>query len=223
MKLLIVEDDFDLNRTLCKLLKTQKYSLDAAYNGEEALDFLAVSDYDLIILDVMMPKMDGFTFLETIRSQGLRVPVLMLTARDALEDRVMGLDTGADDYLVKPFEFDELLARIRALLRRNSNQVLDNRIQVADITIDLSQKQVYRQQTLVDLTSKEYQLLEYLASHQGQVISRDQIREHVWNFDYDGESNIIDVLIKNLRRKLDQDREGSIITTKRGLGYVILA
>lgn len=222
MKLLIVEDDFDLNRTLGKLLKTQKYSVDAAYNGEEALDFLAVSEYDLIILDVMMPKMDGFTFLETIRSQGLRVPVLILTARDALEDRVMGLDTGADDYLVKPFEFDELLARIRALLRRNSNQVLDNRIQVADLTIDLSQKQVYRQQILVDLTSKEYQLLEYLASHQGQVISREQIREHVWNFDYEGESNIIDVLIKNLRRKLDQGREGSIITTKRGLGYVIL-
>lgn len=222
MKILIVEDDLDLSRSLTKLLKTQKYSTDAAYDGEEALDFLAVSSYDLILLDVMMPKMDGFAFLREIRAQGKQIPVLMLTARDALEDRVTGLDTGADDYLVKPFEFEELLARIRALLRRHQPQVTTNRIQVADIELDLSQKQVYRGGEMVDLTSKEYQLFEYLASHQGQVISREQIREHIWSFDYEGESNIIDVLIKNLRRKLDAGREGSIITTKRGLGYVIL-
>lgn len=222
MKILIVEDDLDLSRILTKLLKTQKYSTDAAYDGEEALDFLAVSSYDLILLDVMMPKMDGFAFLREIRAQGKQIPVLMLTARDALEDRVTGLDTGADDYLVKPFEFEELLARIRALLRRHQPQVTTNRIQVADIELDLSQKQVYRGGEMVDLTSKEYQLFEYLASHQGQVISREQIREHIWSFDYEGESNIIDVLIKNLRRKLDAGREGSIITTKRGLGYVIL-
>ena len=222
MKILIVEDDLDLSRSLTKLLKTQKYSTDAAYDGEEALDFLAVSDYDLLLLDVMMPKMDGFAFLREIRAQGKQIPVLMLTARDALEDRVTGLDTGADDYLVKPFEFEELLARIRALLRRRQPQVTTNRIQIADIELDLSQKQVYRGGEMVDLTSKEYQLFEYLASHQGQVISREQIREHIWSFDYEGESNIIDVLIKNLRRKLDAGREGSIITTKRGLGYVIL-
>lgn len=223
MKILIIEDDLDLNRSIQKLLKTQKYSTDAAYDGEEALDFLAVSDYDVILLDVMMPKMDGFAFLKELRSQGNRVPVLMLTARDALEDRVSGLDMGADDYLVKPFEFEELLARIRVLLRRHSELSLSNILQVADIEINLTTKQVYRQQSPVDLTSKEYQLLEYLASHQGQVISRDQIREHIWSFDYEGESNIIDVLVKNLRRKLDQGREGSIITTKRGLGYVILS
>lgn len=222
MKILIVEDDLDLSRSLTKLLKTQKYSTDAAYDGEEALDFLEVSDYDLVLLDVMMPKMDGFAFLREIRAQGKPIPVLMLTARDALEDRVTGLDTGADDYLVKPFEFEELLARIRALLRRRQPQVTTNRIQVADVELDLSQKQVYRGGEMVDLTSKEYQLFEYLVSHQGQVISREQIREHIWSFDYEGESNIIDVLIKNLRRKLDVGREGSIITTKRGLGYVIL-
>lgn len=222
MKILIVEDDLDLSRSLTKLLKTQKYSTDAAYDGEEALDFLAVSSYDLILLDVMMPKMDGFAFLREIRAQGKPIPVLMLTARDALEDRVTGLDTGADDYLVKPFEFEELLARIRALLRRRQPQVTTNRIQIADIELDLSQKQVYRGGEMVDLTSKEYQLFEYLVSHQGQVISREQIREHIWSFDYEGESNIIDVLIKNLRRKIDAGREGSIITTKRGLGYVIL-
>lgn len=222
MKILIVEDDLDLSRSIAKLLKTQKYSTDSAYDGEEALDFLAVSSYDLILLDVMMPKMDGFAFLREIRAQGKQIPVLMLTARDALEDRVTGLDTGADDYLVKPFEFEELLARIRALLRRRQQQVTTNRIQVADVELDLSQKQVYIGGEMVDLTSKEYQLFEYLASHQGQVISREQIREHIWSFDYEGESNIIDVLIKNLRRKLDAGREGSIITTKRGLGYVIL-
>lgn len=222
MKILIVEDDLDLSRSIAKLLKTQKYSTDAAYDGEEALDFLAVSSYDLILLDVMMPKMDGFAFLREIRAQGQQISVLMLTARDALEDRVTGLDTGADDYLVKPFEFEELLARIRALLRRRQPQVTTNRIQVADVELDLSQKQVYRGGDMVDLTSKEYQLFEYLVSHQGQVISREQIREHIWSFDYEGESNIIDVLIKNLRRKLDAGREGSIITTKRGLGYVIL-
>ncbi|MBJ8350390.1 response regulator transcription factor [Streptococcus zalophi] len=221
MKILIVEDEFDLNKSIAKLLKTQHYTTDSAYNGQEALDYVAVSEYDVIILDVMMPKMDGFEFLKEIRNSGNQVPVLMLTAKDALEDRVFGLDSGADDYLTKPFAFDELMARLRAMMRRTNRKVLSNIINIHDVEIDLSLKQVRKNKELIDLTGKEYELLEYLARHRNQVLSREQIREHVWNLDYVGESNIIDVLIKNLRRKLDTDQEQSIILTKRGLGYVI--
>ncbi|HFZ6416123.1 TPA: response regulator transcription factor [Streptococcus agalactiae] len=210
MKILVVEDEFDLNRSIVKLLKKQHYSVDSASNGEEALQFVSVAEYDVIILDVMMPKMDGFTFLKLLRNKGSQVSILMLTARDAVEDRIAGLDFGADDYLVKPFEFGELMARIRAMLRRTNRQVSSDDIQIQDITINLSTKQVWRNNNLIDLTAKEY-----------EVLSRHQIREHVWDYDYDGESNIIDVLIKNLRRKLDNNRDGSLIKTKRGLGYVI--
>ncbi|HGI3859486.1 TPA: response regulator transcription factor [Streptococcus agalactiae] len=221
MKILVVEDEFDLNRSIVKLLKKQHYSVDSASNGEEALQFVSVAEYDVIILDVMMPKMDGFTFLKLLRNKGSQVSILMLTARDAVEDRIAGLDFGADDYLVKPFEFGELMARIRAMLRRTNRQVSSDDIQIQDITINLSTKQVWRNNNLIDLTTKEYEVLEYLARHRDQVLSRHQIREHVWDYDYDGESNIIDVLIKNLRRKLDNNRDGSLIKTKRGLGYVI--
>ncbi|MCU9533586.1 response regulator transcription factor [Streptococcus sp. CSL10205-OR2] len=221
MKILIVEDEFDLNKSIAKLLKTQHYTTDSAYNGQEALDYVAVSEYDVIILDVMMPKMDGFEFLKELRNSDNQVPVLMLTAKDALEDRVFGLDSGADDYLTKPFAFDELMARLRAMMRRTNRKVLSNIINIHDVEIDLSLKQVRKNKELIDLTGKEYELLEYLARHRNQVLSREQIREHVWNLDYVGESNIIDVLIKNLRRKLDTDQEQSIILTKRGLGYVI--
>ncbi|MCR8967870.1 response regulator transcription factor [Streptococcus zalophi] len=221
MKILIVEDEFDLNKSIAKLLKTQHYTTDSAYNGQEALDYVAVCEYDVIILDVMMPKMDGFEFLKELRNSGNQVPVLMLTAKDALEDRVFGLDSGADDYLTKPFAFDELMARLRAMMRRTNRKVLSNIINIHDVEIDLSLKQVRKNKELIDLTGKEYELLEYLARHRNQVLSREQIREHVWNLDYVGESNIIDVLIKNLRRKLDTDQEQSIILTKRGLGYVI--
>lgn len=161
------------------------------------------------------------TDLKLLRNKGSQVSILMLTARDAVEDRIAGLDFGADDYLVKPFEFGELMARIRAMLRRANRQVSSDDIQIQDITINLSTKQVWRNDNLIDLTAKEYEVLEYLARHRDQVLSRHQIREHVWDYDYYGESNIIDVLIKNLRRKLDNNRDGSLIKTKRGLGYVI--
>lgn len=221
MKLLIVEDDQALNNSMVKLLKAKGYSSDSAFDGQEALDYIAVAQYDLVILDVMMPVMDGMTFLETLRQQDKVLPVLMLTAKDTLDDKITGLDAGADDYLVKPFEFEELLARIRAILRRRSQDVATSRIEVGDLELDLSSQQVYRDGQAIDLTAKEYQLFAYLAQNQDQVISKDQIREHVWDFDYEGESNIIEVLIKNLRRKLDTDRKNSLIKTKRGAGYVI--
>lgn len=221
MKLLIVEDDQALNNSMVKLLKAKGYSSDSAFDGQEALDYIAVAQYDLVILDVMMPVMDGMTFLETLRQQDKLLPVLMLTAKDTLDDKITGLDAGADDYLVKPFEFEELLARIRAILRRRSPDVATSRIPVGDLELDLSSQQVYRDGQAIDLTAKEYQLFAYLAQNQDQVISKDQIREHVWDFDYEGESNIIEVLIKNLRRKLDTDRKNSLIKTKRGAGYVI--
>ena len=221
MKLLIVEDELDLNRSLVKLLKTQSYSVDAAFDGEEALDYLAISNYDALIVDVMMPRMDGFTLVQTLRQQNQQTPVLFLTAKDSLEDKVWGLDLGADDYLVKPFEFPELLARLRAITRREQPTVSSSQIQIGTVRLDLSSQQVWKAEQLIPLTAKEYKILTYLMSHRGQVLSRDQIREHVWDFDYDGDSNNIEVLIKNIRRKLQESSKDSLIQTKRGLGYVI--
>lgn len=222
MRILLAEDNWDLNRVVSKFLKREELAVDAVYDGEEAWQYLQAGDYDLLILDVMMPKLDGLTLLQRLRQAGEDVPVLLLTARDSLDDRVAGLDAGADDYLVKPFELEELSARVRALLRRSSRQVLTNQIDLGQLVLHLDTKQVFRGEQVLDLTSKEYQLLAYLAHHRGQVLSRDQIREHVWGFDYEGESNLIDVLIKNIRRKCDQPGDKSLITTKRGLGYVIL-
>lgn len=222
MKLLIVEDELDLNRSLVKLLKTQAYSVDAAYDGEEALDYLATTNYDALVVDVMMPRMDGFTLIQTLRQQGKQTPVLFLTAKDSLEDKVRGLDLGADDYLVKPFEFPELLARLRAITRREQANVTSSLIQIGSVSLDLTSQQVWKADQLIPLTAKEYEILAYLMSHRGQVLSRDRIREHAWDFDYEGDSNNIEVLIKNIRRKLQESSKDSFIQTKRGLGYVIL-
>ncbi|MBX9096962.1 response regulator transcription factor [Streptococcus gordonii] len=221
MKLLLVEDEVDLNRSLTKLLKKEHFSVDSAFDGEEALEFIEMMDYDLIILDIMMPRMDGFAFLEKIRQAGRQVIVLVLTARDSLEDKIRGLDLGADDYLVKPFEFEELLARLRALLRRQQRELVSQKIDLGNLVLDLNKKIVLKDDQVLDLTAKEYEVLEYLARNRDHVLSREQIRDHVWDFDYEGESNIIDVLIKNIRRKIDQDKTQSIIQTKRGVGYVI--
>ena len=181
MKLLLVEDERDLNASLTKLLKKQQYSVDAAFDGQEALDFLAVASYDLIILDIMMPHMDGFEFLERIRSQENPVPVLLLTARDAVTDKIRGLDLGADDYMVKPFEFGELLARLRVLLRRPQRHILSDQVEIGPIRLILSQKRVLKDGQAVNLTAKEYEVLEYLVRNQNQVLSREQIRHHVWD------------------------------------------
>ena len=217
MKVLVIEDEVDLNRSIVKLLKTQQYSVDAAYDGQEALDYIRVSQYDVIISDIMMPQLDGLGVLSYLRNHQIKTPVLMLTAKDSLEDKVTGLDAGADDYLVKPFEFDELLARIRVMLRRNNRENLTNLVQFGDYSLDLAKKTIQHKGVLVDLTSKEYELLECLVRHPNVGLSREQIREHIWDFDYVGESNIIDVLVKNIRKKLGNP---SIIQTKRGMGYV---
>ena len=221
MKILLVEDEYDLNRSLVKLLKAHAYSVDSAFDGQEGLDFLEVTEYDLIILDIMLPKVDGFQFIQLLRESGSRIPLLVLTARDRLEDKILGLDLGADDYLVKPFEFEELLARTRAMLRRDNREVLTNFIQIEDILINLSTKQVFKDEKLINLTAKEYEIFEFLLRNRGAIVNRELIREHVWDFDYIGDSNVIEVLIKNIRRKLGENSKDSIIQTKRGIGYVI--
>lgn len=217
MKLLVIEDEVMLNRSIVKLLKTQQYSVDAAYDGEEAIDYIRATNYDVIISDIMMPRLDGLGVLKYLRNHQIKTPVLMLTAKDTLEDRVTGLDAGADDYLVKPFEFDELLARIRVMLRRNNREILMSTVQFGDCCLDFIKKTVTKNSSLVDLTAKEYALLECLVRHPNVILSREQIREHIWDFDYEGESNIIDVLVKNIRKKLENPM---VIVTKRGMGYV---
>lgn len=220
MKLLIIEDEHDLNNALSKHLKKNGYEVDFCYNGMEALEYMQVTVYDAIILDIMMPIMDGYEFLKRIRSNNDQTPVLLLTARDSLQDKVSGLDSGADDYLVKPFEFEELLARIRVMTRRVYGHV-SNEIRVDDLILDLAKKKVVRSGSEINLTSKEYEILEYLMNNRDHILTRQQIQDHVWDFDYEGASNLIDVLIKNIRKKIDLENSKPLIYTKRGLGYVI--
>ncbi|WOY89070.1 response regulator transcription factor [Ligilactobacillus murinus] len=218
MRILLVENELNVDQSLAKLLKEQNYSVDTVFDGQTAFEHLSVFEYDLLILDVILPLMDGFTLIEKLRQKGNIVPVLILTAKDSLADRVKGLDIGADDYLVRPFEFEELLARIRALLRRKKRDVLSDTVQFRDVTINIAKKQVKRAEQMIELTAKEYEVLEYLVRNRGQILTREQIREHVWGLDYEGESNIIDVIVKNIRQKL---ADATLIKTKRGLGYVI--
>ena len=182
MKILVIEDEADLNRSIVKLLKTQQYSVDSAYDGEEALDYIRVSNYDVIISDIMMPKLDGLGVLKYLRNRQIKTPVLMLTAKDSIQDKVTGLDSGADDYLVKPFEFDELLARIRVMLRRENRENLTSTVHFGDYCLDFVKKTVTENSVLIDLTSKEYELLECLVRHPNIVLSREQIREHITKF-----------------------------------------
>ena len=220
MKILVVEDERDLNRIITKHLKKNNYSVDSCFDGQEALDFISYSEYDLIITDIMMPNVDGYEFIDKLRANKNNTPVIMLTAKDALEDKIVGLDSGADDYIVKPFEFDELLARIRVLMRRNYG-LATNIIQIEEITLDLAKKQVAKSGEIIDLTGKEYEVLEYLMKNKGSILSRDQILNHVWDYEYEGASNIVDVIIKNIRKKLDRGEGNTIIYTKRGLGYFV--
>ena len=220
MKILVVEDEKDLNRVITKHLKKNNYSVDSCFDGEEALDYISYGEYDLIITDIMMPKIDGYGLIKQLRNDKNSTPVIMLTAKDSLDDKILGLDSGADDYIVKPFEFDELLARIRVLMRRNYG-FATNIIQVDDVVLDISKKQVTRSGESIVLTGKEYEVLEYLFKNKQGVISREQILNHVWDYDYEGASNIIDVIIKNIRKKLDVGSKKPIIHTKRGLGYFV--
>lgn len=220
MKILVVEDERDLNRIITKHLKKNNYSVDSCFDDQEALDFISYSEYDLIITDIMMPNVDGYEFIDKLRANKNNTPVIMLTAKDTLEDKIVGLDSGADDYIVKPFEFDELLARIRVLMRRNYG-LATNIIQIEEVTLDLAKKQVTKSGEIIDLTGKEYEVLEYLMKNKGSILSRDQILNHVWDYEYEGASNIVDVIIKNIRKKLDRGEGNTIIYTKRGLGYFV--
>ena len=220
MKILVVEDEKDLNRVITKHLKKNNYSVDSCFDGEQALDYVLYGEYDLIITDIMMPKIDGYELIKQLRVKGNSTPVIMLTAKDSLDDKILGLDSGADDYIVKPFEFDELLARIRVLIRRNYG-FATNIIQVDDVVLDISKKQVTRSSESIVLTGKEYEVLEYLFKNKTGIISREQILNHVWDYDYKGASNIIDVIVKNIRKKLDVGSKKPIIHTKRGLGYFV--
>ena len=220
MKILLAEDEVDLNNVVTRYLKKNGYSIDSVLDGEEALDYLEYGEYDLVILDIMMPKVDGFEVIKKLRDKGNHTSVLMLTARDSADDKVKGLDLGADDYIVKPFDFNELMARIRAVVRRKYGNS-SNKLVIGDLILDTSEKSVTRAGKQIELTGKEYEVLEYLMQSKNRILSREQIKEHVWDFDYEGDSNIIDVLIKNIRKKIDVEAGKQIIYTKRGLGYVI--
>ena len=222
MRILIAEDERDLNDLLKKRLEKQQYSVDACYDGQEDLDYLEVTEYAAVILDIMMPKADGLTVLKSIRKKKKNIPVLLLTAKDSIEDRVTGLDLGADDYLVKPFAFEELLARIRVMIRKSaSGGAQTNIIEIADLTVDLNTRKVLRAGNEIELSSKEFSILRYLALNQGIVLSREKIEQNIWNYDYMGSSNVIDVYIRYLRRKIDAPFEKKLIHTVRGAGYVL--
>ncbi|OCA89913.1 MULTISPECIES: response regulator transcription factor [unclassified Bacillus (in: firmicutes)] len=220
MRILIVEDEQDLQNVLANRLKVENYSVDACGNGSDALDYISMASYDLIVLDIMIPEVNGLEVLQHIREEGNRTPVLLLTAKDTIEDRVKGLDLGADDYLIKPFAFDELLARIRVLMRRQSGNT-SNVYEMGDLVVDCNTHKVTRQGKNIDLSSKEFAILEYMIRNKDIVLSRDNIEQHVWNYDYEGGSNIIDVYIRYLRKKIDNDFEIKLIHTIRGSGYVL--
>lgn len=220
VRILIAEDEKDLNQILTSRLKAEHYSVDSCKNGQEALDYIAGAEYDAVILDIMMPVLDGLTVLRTIRRQGSTIPVLLLTARDSIEDRVTGLDAGANDYLVKPFAFEELLARIRVLLRKPA-ETSSTCLQTADLKILLDTHQVFRGNTEIRLSGKEFSLLRYMMQNEGIVLSREKLEQHIWNYDFTGGSNVIDVYIRYLRRKIDDGFEPKLIHTVRGTGYVL--
>lgn len=223
MRILVVEDEKKINDVIVKTLKKEKYGVDSCFDGEEALDYIFSVEYDIILLDIMLPKKDGFEVLKSMRKKGIKTPVLFLTARDQIEDRVRGLDLGADDYLVKPFAFEELLARIRVVLRKNSISGEDsgNVLKIANLTVDCNKHEVFRDDVFIKLSAKEFSILEYMMRNKGRVVSKEKIEEHVWDFDYEGGSNIVEVYIKFLRKKVDNDFSPKLIHTIRRVGYIL--
>lgn len=221
MRILLVEDDPGVRRFVVKGLREQAYAVDTATTGEEALYQTDINAYDLMILDVMIPAPDGFEVCRRIRRSGKRMPILMLTARDSVEDRVSGLDRGADDYLTKPFEFRELLARLRALLRRTT-ELHPPKVAVGDLILDTAGQSATREGRTISLTHKEYGLLEYLVRNAGRVVSRAEIAEHVWDETFDPFSNLIEVYVNRLRRKIDPDGRAELLQTRRGAGYILM-
>ena len=223
MRILVVEDEKKINDIIVKTLKQETYGVDSCFDGEEALDYIFSVEYDIILLDIMLPKKNGFEVMESMRKKGIKTPVLFLTARDQIEDRVKGLDLGADDYLVKPFAFEELLARIRVVLRKNSVSGEDsgNILKIANLTVDCNKHEVFRDEISIKLSAKEFSILEYMMRNKGRVVSKEKIEEHVWDFDYEGGSNIVEVYIKFLRKKIDNDFSPKLIHTIRRVGYVL--
>ena len=220
MRILIAEDQKDLNKILVKKLTAEGYSVDNCFDGQEALDFLDMAKYDGVILDIMMPKLDGLEVVKHMRTNGDHTPVLFLTARDSIEDRVKGLDLGANDYLVKPFSFEELMARVRAMTRKTatSNSPVYT---LADLSLDTNTHSVTRGGVNIKLSAKEFALLEYMLRNKGTVLSRDNIENNLWNFDYEGGTNAVDVYIRYLRKKIDDGFDSKLIHTVRGTGYVL--
>ena len=220
MRILVAEDERDMNQVIVRRLVWEGYTVDACYDGQEAMDYLTGAEYDGVILDVMMPRMDGFEVVRAMRAQGNTTPVLFLTTRDTLADKVAGLDLGGDDYLVKPFQFEELLARLRAMTRRQAGAP-SNVYTCGDLTVDSTRHLVTRGGTEIQLAAKEYALLEYLIRNKDMVLSREQIESNLWSYDYTGGSNLVDVYIRLLRKKLDDGHDQKLIHTVRGYGYVL--
>ncbi len=222
MRILVVEDEKNLNDIIVKKLKKEKYGVDSCFDGEEAIDYIVAAEYDVVILDIMLPKLNGFEVLKSIRSKNIKTPVLLLTAKDGIEDRVQGLDLGADDYLIKPFAFDELLARIRVLLRRNAvNTNASNIYKIANLTVDIDSRSVFRDDKSIKLSTREFTILEYLIRNKGKVLSRDSIEQHIWDYDHEGGTNVVDVYIRYLRKKIDDGYSPKLIYTIRNIGYVM--
>jgi DNA-binding response OmpR family regulator len=221
MRLLLAEDDAQLGRTLTKGLRQEAYAVDILADGESAMSQALINEYDLIILDVMMPRRDGFSVCRELRRNGRTTPVLMLTARDTIADKITGLDSGGDDYLTKPFEFAELLARLRALLRRRSTDLLNAEVRIGNLRVNMASHVVDRAGRTIVLTTKEFSLLAFLARHEGHVVSRAEICAHVWDDNHDPYSNAIEVYINRLRRKIDSVSDIPLIHTRRGAGYML--
>jgi len=220
LRFLVIEDELSLLKIIALRLKEEGYIVDTARNGKEGKDYIDAFEYDCIILDLMIPIIDGLTLLKEIRAKKVTTPVLILTAKDSIKDRVIGLDTGADDYLMKPFSFDELFARIRAILRRQKEK-RDMVLSIDDLKLNTITREVTRGDKVIELTSKEYSLLEYFLRNKNRVLTKSQIAENLWNFDFDYSSNIVEVYIRYLRRKIDDNFENKLIHTIRGAGYVI--
>lgn len=218
MRVLVVEDEKDLNSIICSKLVKEGYNVDACYDGQAALDYMEAENYDGAIMDIMIPNKDGITVLREMRNAGIQVPVLFLTAKMETQDIVRGLDAGASDYMTKPFEFSELMARLRVMLR-TQNPVNENVITCGSLVVDMNNRQAIRDGKVIDLTVREYAILEYLARNRNVVVTREQIRVNIWNIDDDVNSNVIDVYIRYLRRKIDDNYEEKLIHTIRGVGY----
>ncbi|WP_297887420.1 response regulator transcription factor [Sulfurihydrogenibium sp.] len=221
MKVLIVEDDKELSNLIVKRLKEEGFSVNQAFDAEEGLSYATYESYDIIILDIMLPKMSGYQVIESLKNKKIKTPILVLSAKGEIEDKVKGLQLGADDYLTKPFSFPELIARLHALIRRSKNIEEISKLKYADLTMDLLKKEVYRNGKKIDLTAKEFELLKYLLENAERIITRNMILENVFDIDFDIESNVVDVHIHRLRDKVDKGFEKKLIHTVRGFGYVL--